>query len=83
MINRLDISGQARLKPLLSLGLSVIFMFIAWFAWKHLPEPGSLSTAPISTTVERVYLGPSNSLAVLQFKEVFQILQLKQLLITM
>ena len=56
-----------RLKPLRLLGFTVILLGFVWFVWKHLPATVSVSDAPVSATVERVYLGPPNSLAVLSF----------------
>jgi tetratricopeptide (TPR) repeat protein len=67
MLNRPDKDRLLRLKPLRLLGFATILLCFAWFAWKHLSVTVSVPNAPVSSTVERVYLGPRNSLAVLAF----------------
>lgn len=67
MMNDPGNSPFAYLKPLLLLGLTLILLVFARVVWKHLPGEVSVPDMPVSSTVERVYLGPRNSLAILAF----------------
>ena len=68
MMNDAGNSLFRRLKPLWVVGLTAILLIFGWFVWKQLPATFLVSEVPPGTTVERVYLGPLNSLAVLSFR---------------